>query len=467
MQRRRMAGLALGVGLLLGLGACSKNDEPRVETGAGPAASGPAIWANALGADGRQAGWHIGSSKTGELVLVGTMEGSVKFGDAGTLKAATKSDLFVAWLGQDGKIKRARRFGDSGRHVPVGMAVDASGGVVISGLADGSLDFGGGPLADLGGGDAFVASLGPNGEFRYALRVGDAMMQNGGEVVLAEDGSVYWSGSFDGTIDIGGHKLTSAGNSDLFVAKIDKAGKVVWAKSLGGAGTESDGSLVLDAKGQLLVSGYYEGAPDLGVGALPDTGQSDGEMLIALDTSGKVIWSKGAPNKAGFFGFTMQKGESATFLVGSVAGSIDFLGATLTAQGATGEGLGVVQIDSAGKVVRSEVFPVERLGQVYAAPLKGGGLVLGGHFQGVIDLGGKILTSEGEEDLFVAWMNPQGRIERRERLGGKEHERLGDMTLTPDGHIALTGMFEGTMNLGSGDLTSGKGPDAFVALLRK
>ncbi|MRG97920.1 hypothetical protein [Polyangium spumosum] len=467
MQRRRMAGLALGVGLLLGLGACSKNDETRVETSTGPSASGLAIWAHALGADGRQAGWHIGASKTGELVLVGTMEGSVNFGDAGTLKAATKSDIFVAWLGQDGKIKRARRFGDSGRHVPVGMVVDAQGGVVISGLADGNLDFGGGPLADLGGGDAFVAALGPNGEFRYALRVGDAMMQNGGEIALAEDGSVYWSGSFDGSINIGGHTLTSAGNSDVFVARIDKTGKVLWAKSLGGPGTESDGSLVIDTKGQVVLSGYYEGAPDLGKGALPDTGQADGEMVVALDTSGKVLWAKGAPNKTGFFGFAMQAGESATYLVGSVAGSIDFLGSNLTAQGSTGEGLGVVQIDSAGKVLRADVYPVERLGQVYTAPLKGGGLVLSGHFQGSIDLGGKKLTSEGEEDLFVAWMNTQGRIERAERLGGKEHERIGDMAITPDGHIALTGMFEGTMNLGSGDLTSAKGPDAFVALLRK
>ncbi|MDC0746610.1 hypothetical protein [Polyangium mundeleinium] len=466
MQRRRMAGVTLGVGLLLGLGACSKNDDSRVESSPGPAASGPAMWSNALGADGRQAGWFVGASKTGEIVLVGTMEGSVQFGDAGALQAKTKSDIFVAWLGQDGKIKRARRFGDSGRHVPVGVAVDPQGGVVISGLADGNIDFGGGPLADLGGGDAFVASLGPNGELRYALRVGDAMMQNGGEVVLASDGSVYWSGSFDGTIDIGGQTLTSAGNSDVFVARIDPAGKVTWAKSLGGAGTEADGSLAIDAKGQILVSGYYEGAPNLGAGALPDTGATDGEMLVALDSSGKVLWSQGAPNKTGFFGFSMQAGENGTFLVGSVAGSIDFLGKTLAAQGGSGEGLGVVLIDSAGKVLRADVFPVERLGQVFATPVKGGGLVLGGHFQGTVDLGGQKLTSAGEEDMFVAWMNPQGRIERRERLGGKEHERLGDIAMTPDGHVVLTGMFEGTMNLGAGDLTSGKGPDAFIAFLR-
>ncbi|MDI1447247.1 hypothetical protein [Polyangium sp. 6x1] len=466
MQRRRMAGVALGVGLLLSLGACSKNDESRVESSTGPSASGPAMWSNALGADGRQAGWFIGASKSGELVLVGTMEGAVKFGDAGDLQAKTKSDIFVAWLAPDGKIKRARRFGESGRHVPVGMAVDAQGGVVISGLADGNIDFGGGPLPDLGGGDAFVASLGPNGELRYALRVGDATMQNGGEVALAADGSVYWAGSFDGTIDIGGQTLTSAGNTDVFVARIDPSGKVSWAKSLGGAGTESDGSLAIDASGQLIVSGYYEGAPDLGAGALPDTGATDGEMVVALDSSGKVQWSKGAPNSSGFFGFGMQAGENGTFLVGTVAGSIDFLGKTLAPQGGTGEGLAVVQIDGAGKVLRADVFPVERLGQVFATPVKGGGLVLGGHFQGTVDLGGQKLTSQGEEDLFVAWMSPQGRIERRERLGGKEHERLGDIAMTPDGHVVITGMFEGTMNLGAGDLKSGKGPDAFVAFLR-
>ncbi len=408
----------------------------------------------------------IGSSQTGELVLCGTMEGAVKFGAAGTLQAATESDIFVAWLGQDGKILRARRFGNTGHHVPMGMVVDAQGGVVISGLAGGDIDFGGGNLPDAGGADAFVASLGPNGEFRYAHRVGDGTMQNGGAVALGADGSVFWTGSFEGAINLGGHALTSAGNADVFVAQIDKAGKVLWAKALGGAGTESDGSLVIDAQGQVLVAGYYEGAPNLGAGALPDTGPSDGEMVVALDKTGKVVWSRGAVNTKGFFGFTLQPGEGSMYLVGSVSGSMDVFGMTLAPQGGTGDGLGIVQIDGTGKAIMAQVFPAERLGQVYSTPAKGGGLVLAGHFQGGMDLGGERITSEGQDDLFVAWMNPQGRILRRERFGGKERERIGDVTMSQDGHVVLTGSFDGTMNLGAGEIKSAGGPDAFIALLR-
>ena len=51
---------------------------------------------------------------TGDVVTVGTMAGTVDFGPGGKVAAQSESDLYVAWLGKDGAIQKARSFGGGG-----------------------------------------------------------------------------------------------------------------------------------------------------------------------------------------------------------------------------------------------------------------------------------------------------------------------------------------------------------------
>ena len=59
-------------------------------------------------------------------------------------------------------------------------------------------------------------------------------------IAVDSSGNVYTAGSFDGTTDfdpgVGTTNLTTNGNDDIYVSKLDSSGDLVWAKSFGSVG---------------------------------------------------------------------------------------------------------------------------------------------------------------------------------------------------------------------------------------
>ena len=80
-----------------------------------------------------------------------------------------------------------------------------------------------------------------------------------GDVAVDASGNVYTVGNFSGTVDFdpnpahGTFNLTSAGGRDAFISKLDAAGNFVWAKRLGGGGSDGGFGLVLDGVGNGII----------------------------------------------------------------------------------------------------------------------------------------------------------------------------------------------------------------------
>lgn len=463
MRRTSVARGLIGFGIVAFVFmGCGGDDMEPVNVATGTAA-GPVAWTRVFAGSGEQMGWQAAITNNGEIVIAGMMQSRVDFGAAGPIDTVADSDIFVAWLDPRGEVVRVRRFGETGVHIPTAIAVDSQGGVILSGVMIGAIDFGGGKLDSLGGADAFLASFGANGDYRFALRVGNAQDQSGGQIALTPDGDILWSGTFGGDVTIAGTTLKSAGQADLFISKISPVGKTLWARALGGTGYEGAASLALLPRGQILLSGYYQGAPNLGDGALPDTGMLDGQFLAALDTNGKLAWSRGMVNEMGYYAYDVHVDESGSpWLIGGISGQVDLFGTNLSTPA---QGVGIVQLDLDGQPVSSQIFPGDEVGFVAATPARGGGFVLAGDFQQKLDIRGQTLESAGVTDVFVIWMDGKGQVTRQARTGGSGEERLGGISMLSTGRVVLTGSFEGTFEAGGTAYTSNAGPDSFVMLM--
>ena len=84
----------------------------------------------------------------------------------------------------------------------------------------GTLDFGVGPLMSAGDTDLFVAKLDPDGNGLFARRYGDASAQHLVTFARAGDSDVRIGGAFQGSLDLGGAPLVSAGQTDAFAARL-------------------------------------------------------------------------------------------------------------------------------------------------------------------------------------------------------------------------------------------------------
>lgn len=158
-----------------------------------------------------------------------------------------------------------------------GVATDAAGNVALTGTFEGSVDFGGGMLASAGGGDVFVAKLGPSGNHLWSKRFGDAASSQAGLGVVVDGASnVVLTGTFEGSIDFGGGSLTSAGGGDVFVAKLGSNGDHIWSKRFGdGWDWQSGHGVATDGAEDVFVTGTFRGAADFGCGTLASAGWGD------------------------------------------------------------------------------------------------------------------------------------------------------------------------------------------------
>jgi len=171
----------------------------------------------------------------------------------------------------------SQRFGDAGPQQGWSVATDASGNVVMSGNFSDAIDFGGRALSAPGGENVniFLVKFDPNGNHLWSQSFGDGNTELTSSVAVDASENIVWTGHFGQTIDFGGGVLTSTSVYDMFLAKFDPDGIHVWSESYGNTGLELSTHVAVDASGNVVVAGRFNGTVDFGDGLLATAGGYD------------------------------------------------------------------------------------------------------------------------------------------------------------------------------------------------
>ena len=186
-------------------------------------AGGAFVWANRGGGATYDVGSAVACLPDGSSMLAGAFQGTATFG-AFTLTSVGTLDVFVAKVNANGKFDWATQAGGSSLDEVFGITVLPDGSSCIAGVFGDVALFGGTPLSSEGGTDAFVAKLTPAGSFAWASRAGGPLSDMAYGLSTLADGSTIVAGAFAGTAKFGGRTRTSAGESDVFTARLSPLG---------------------------------------------------------------------------------------------------------------------------------------------------------------------------------------------------------------------------------------------------
>ena len=121
--------------------------------------------------------------------------------------------------------------GGTGRDRGRKIALDSSGNIYVVGYYRNVVDFGGGDVTSNGNWDAFLLKLNNSGTFQWVITFGDTLNDLGRDVVVDSNDNVYMLGDFRGTVTFAGIGGLTATQADMFLLKVNSSGDSVWVYS--------------------------------------------------------------------------------------------------------------------------------------------------------------------------------------------------------------------------------------------
>lgn len=273
--------------------------------------SGNVLWASGAVCTYSNGITSLAMDAAGNIYIAGYYDSDITFGSF-TLQNAGSHDVFLVKYDPNGNVIWAGRAGGNDCDAAESVAVGASGDIYITGFfASSSITFGSVTLTNTEDGyDIFIAKYDANGNVTWAKSGGGIYDDYGRGVDTDPSGNVYITGEFHSmTMTIGPYTLTNQNvtpgfdRSDMFIAKYDANGNVLWAKSAGGNQSETVNSLSVDTAGNVFLPGNYFGDTiTLGSSTFTNMNpQSTNIFLAKYSTDGDILWAVGAggPNDDG------------------------------------------------------------------------------------------------------------------------------------------------------------------------
>ncbi|MDF7821808.1 SBBP repeat-containing protein [Runella sp. MFBS21] len=99
-----------------------------------------------------------------------------------------------------------------------------------------------------------IRGISSNANFK-TWKVGGAGNDIGQKVVLDASGNVYISGTYSSSIVFGISSIGVAGGKDVFISKFNSNGDLAWVQRITGDGDEESGDMVIDVNGDIYITG--------------------------------------------------------------------------------------------------------------------------------------------------------------------------------------------------------------------
>lgn len=258
--------------------------------------NGNVIWAKSAGGNGNDNAVSVKTDLSGNIFMTGYFDSpTITFGTYTLTNNTTggRTNIFIVKYDTNGNVLWAKRAGGTDDDKSNSVSTDVNGNAFITGgFSSPSIAFGATTFTTP---SFFLAKYDANGNVLWAKSSSYNFLTGaiGSSVSTDVAGNAFVLGyyAFD-TLVIGTNTLVNAnyGSSDIFFAKYDPIGNVIWAKRFGGMGIDEGRSVATYSNG-LFITAEFVAAP-ITIGSYtftPLNGGSDNMFIASCDFNGNVV----------------------------------------------------------------------------------------------------------------------------------------------------------------------------------
>ena len=400
---------------------------------------GNVLWARQFRTSATLRRYGITAGQSGDCYVGGSFfAGAITFGNVTlTNGALNHHELFLARYDNEGNLAWARKAGPNSVTNELRglvLATDSTGNCYFAGDYF-KADFGVTNLVATNSAHFFTARFDTNGNLAWISSTPTSDNLSGlaltDSIRLLTSGGYIIGGEFSSTFTLGDVVLTNASSdvrSDLFLAKFDSFGRLLWAKRGGGTDWDYWCGTEVDASGNAYLAGIISGSVGSGPASFDNcvvTNESQSvPFLVKYDPDGNVLWCKKVADfvknlfALGWVEKLTADAAGNVYLTGRFLGTASFDGITLTNRGGDGYNVGdfpsyfLAKLDSDGRTVWAKDFggaeqddgsdPLDERKNGIAVDAAGNCSIAGFVSRTNMPFDGFTLSTTGEYDLFVA-----------------------------------------------------------------
>jgi uncharacterized delta-60 repeat protein len=307
---------------------------------------------------------------------------------------AKRSDICITRLNKDGQTKWRTLLG--------GKKTDK--GIAISRSADGNLlILGEGKSFEHGGQDLYVAKLSLEGKVIWEKSLGGDRDEYAGGIAGTNDGGVLLIGDSE--------SFSKKGYKDIYIVRLDKNGKMLTTKTIGGKLNDEANAMTRTADGNFMMVGSRE---------IKNSGDAD-FFLMKLNQNGEKIWAR-------------TLGEGYNDVLYAVAptpdGGIVATGKTRS-YSSTQTDLPIMYFNKDGKLIWFKIYGFAYYDEANAITMtKDGNYMVAGTTNSM---------GKGDYDNYILALDKKGNLLWSNTYGGINKDIAHGITRTTDGAVVLVG----------------------------
>lgn len=277
-------------------------------------------------------------------------------------------------------------------------------------------------------------------------------------------GNLYITGSFTGTLTVGNTTLSSAGENDIFIVKYNANGAILWAIRARGNRDDVTSGITTDNQGNIYISGTYKSSflifdEQNRVVLFNPNPSKEVPFIAKYNSSGSIVWARQGQLSGGSYDYIYNATISAddngfVYMAGTFKSEyLRFGNHTLNGDTYYHDHHYhhyVVKYSPSGDsewIRGSSKVWIGYPRNVHVSTDYQNNIYLTGRFLGSISFNQETVASNGttHDDLFLVKYTPNGGVSWMVRAGGQRSETVTKPTIDLNGDVYLSGEFSNRM----------------------